>query len=244
MKIEFDEKSHTYTIDGEVVMGVTSVLDMFPKGWLVGWSCKMMAEHILSKLKGIGETPSMQEIESLVLKGKTAWREKRDSAADTGTDIHAIFEDIINGKVVTVKDDISKCVDQFFEFQKKYKPKWIATEQIVGHKELRYCGTFDALAEIEGKVYLIDFKTSTSVKDSFSIQLLAYKKAHESMGKTPKVDKMAVLWTPKEGDKYEFVVYDKDEKLEWELFKSALMFCNHFKIWDSMGKKYYREKKK
>ncbi len=47
-----------------------------------------------------------------------------------------------------------------------------------------YAGTMDAVMEIEGKTYIVDFKTSKDIFDDYLLQAAAYKMAYEEMTET------------------------------------------------------------
>ena len=53
--------------------------------------------------------------------------------------------------------------------------KFLETEVSLVSEKFQFGGTFDAIAEINGKNYLIDFKTSKSIYQEFVIQLAAYR---------------------------------------------------------------------
>jgi hypothetical protein len=57
------------------------------------------------------------------------------------------------------------------------KPKVIHTELTVFSPDNRFAGTVDLVAEIDGDIWIIDFKTGQNIWDSYRIQLNAYKTA-------------------------------------------------------------------
>ena len=46
------------------------------------------------------------------------------------------------------------------KWEKQFTPEYIKAEQPIYSEKFDYCGTFDCLARIEGKLTMIDFKTS------------------------------------------------------------------------------------
>jgi hypothetical protein len=57
----------------------------------------------------------------------------------------------------------------------------------------KYSGTLDMLVELDGKKWLIDIKTSTSIHTSHYLQMSAYVKAYEEKY-LQKVDHTGILW--------------------------------------------------
>ena len=88
-------------------------------------------------------------------------------------------------------------------------------EQIVYSKELNVIGTFDALAEVDGKITLIDYKTSKSLHPDYILQLIGYcilwheeKIASEDKSK-PDIEQMMIIHLDKEnGEMKEPIMYD------------------------------------
>ena len=108
---------------------------------------------------------------------------------------------------------------------------FISTEATVHHNH-EYAGTLDLLALIDGKLTIIDYKSSYRQKNALQIdehfqQLAAYALAHDSMHNT-KIE-MAML----------FVVYK--ESYKYDIHTADLALLNHYKsMWnDTLG--YYKE---
>lgn len=55
---------------------------------------------------------------------------------------------------------------QFVSWWKTVQPKLIGAEQLVYSREFNFCGTFDALLDINGKRVLVDYKTSNASKSA------------------------------------------------------------------------------
>ena len=62
-----------------------------------------------------------------------------------------------------------------------------------------YAGRFDLVCEINGKIWLIDFKTGKDIYPESSLQLVAYKTAIEEQG-IMHVDKTGVVLATEEGE--------------------------------------------
>jgi hypothetical protein len=100
----------------------------------------------------------------------------------------------------------------------------IAPESRVVNRELRYAGTIDLLAEVNGEAALLDWKRGAKwVYESHHLQSCAYRMALESMG----FDRMPgyVLIMPPDGDpRLEPCRDDKDTR-------DAFVACLHLYHW-------------
>lgn len=203
-ELEFDEKIHAYKIDGVFVPGVTSILDILSKPALIPWAAKMTADHIESKWVA-GKAYQVDELRGIVKEGKSAWRKKKDAAADKGTSAHNLIEaHIKTGKMPEVPEDeqIKSCIAAFMEWEKANKVEWLASEVRVGSSEHMFAGTLDAVAVVNGKHTLIDFKTSNGIYESMYLQVAGYYIGWEA-GAGAAFDERIILRFPKDGKGFE-----------------------------------------
>lgn len=95
-------------------------------------------------------------------------RQVLSKAADHGTKVHALIEDLVNGDLdierfhYEKRDPyIKEAVFQADKLLKKYLFKIIATEELVHYKE-RYAGRYDLLTKDE---FIIDIKTTAKLHE-------------------------------------------------------------------------------
>lgn len=97
-----------------------------------------------------------------------------------------------------------------------YKPKALYSELVVGSKELGYCGTCDFVCVIDGKLTLIDFKTTSALdKKYLSVQLYGYKKALAERGIN--IEVCAALHLKKDGE-WNYTEINPDQEW-WDLLQ-------------------------
>jgi ATP-dependent exoDNAse (exonuclease V) beta subunit len=96
-------------------------------------------------------------------------------AANRGTKVHKICEDYINNEISEMK--MQMLMPDMKELFFKIKPdidecvgKVYAQEQALYSDKYRIAGRVDLIAEWDGKLSVIDFKTSTKQKDEEDIQ--------------------------------------------------------------------------
>lgn len=124
------------------------------------------------------------------------WRERvgveeadRVSAESTalGTSVHRSLEVLIAGGSPVITATAKPYVDGFTKWREKVEPKIIASEVFVISAKHKYAGTADLVCEIDGKTWIVDFKTSKSFHRTMGLQLVAYAQAwYEMTGIKPK----------------------------------------------------------
>ncbi|MBK7381688.1 MAG: hypothetical protein IPJ03_22370 [Ignavibacteriales bacterium] len=107
----------------------------------------------------------------------------------------------------------------FNDWAKENKPEFLASEKTVFNEKMKYAGTLDCIAKINGVVYLIDFKTSANIYLSHEVQLSSYLHADDV-----KADKMAILQLGYNKNKKKFKFTEIEDK--FSLFQSAYSFWN------------------
>ncbi len=110
-----------------------------------------------------------------------------------------------------------EAIISFVDWCKEVKPKFLATEQTVFNKELKYAGTLDAVVEIDGKKYILDYKTSANIYLSHEVQISSYLHADNI-----KVDGMAILQVGYNKNKKGYKFTELEDK--FNLFLSAYSF--------------------
>lgn len=164
---------HRYTLDGNPVPGVTTLLSGgLPKPALPRWAAKAAAEYVAANLEVLNALP---DAESIVATVKQAPWSQRDRAAVRGTDVHRLAEDLIHGREVDVPADLLGYVEGYVRFLDAWRPEPILTEFAVASRQWWYAGTADALFRLpNGEVLLADWKTSKGVYGETASQLAAY----------------------------------------------------------------------
>lgn len=197
-KVELIEKwnAHFYRKEGEtdVYPGVTTVLQMVGKPYLVPWAAKETANKIREYLiaHAVNRALSMEEITVFVDTARKQHIVKRDDAADIGTRAHkainAWIEDRMDDfKLLMQADDIHHCVDAFLKWQESSEIKIRLGDTKILSSIHGYGGSLDALGFLNGDPVLIDFKTSNQISDEYAYQVSAYVQAFdETYGFCPK----------------------------------------------------------
>jgi hypothetical protein len=103
---------------------------------------------------------------------------RRDAAADLGTAVHAAAEAIGRGEAVVAGDDVRPFIDAYRrDFLEPFEPRFVALEAMVCSPRYEYGGTADAFAEIDGDIWLLDYKTGAGVYPDTALQLAGLARA-------------------------------------------------------------------
>jgi len=82
---------------------------------------------------------------------------------------------------------------RFVDFWETHKPTLIETEVHLFSEELKVAGTCDLICEIDGELWVIDFKTSNHLQTTYDLQGAAYAQCYkECFGK--EAARVGVLW--------------------------------------------------
>jgi len=151
-------------------------------------------------------------------------------AGRIGTLAHIMIEEFIKGGVVKLDDytpnEISQAKTAYYAFY-----NWIANNNVEFHEtelklvseQYQFGGTFDAICEVNGKLVICDWKTSTGVYDEFLIQLGAYRQLiQENLDYKIKGAILLKLDKEEKGVYEEHHYKIKDLNWGWKMFKLLL----------------------
>jgi CRISPR/Cas system-associated exonuclease Cas4 (RecB family) len=160
-RVEKDGKRYYVTPDGNSYPSITSVLSQQENLGLEAWKDK------------VGE--------------KEAKRICRE-AAHLGTSVHQLAEFYLSNYIIKLENEDKKIVDTFnrLRFLLGNINNIVGLEIPLFSDLLRVAGTCDCIAEYNGKLSVIDFKTSRRPKkeewiDNYYMQTFAYKLMFEEM---------------------------------------------------------------
>lgn len=171
----FGRATHWYVdANGLKIPGVTSILsDGFPKPALVGWGIKSVAEYAIDHWDDLAVEKPSDRLKTL----KGSPYADRDAAANRGTAVHALAEQLVQGVEVDVPDELAGHVESYVRFLDDWQPVPVLVERTVVNYTVGYAGTFDLVAEVPGLgLVLADVKTNRSgVYGDTAFQLAAYR---------------------------------------------------------------------
>ena len=98
-------------------------------------------------------------------------------SAEEGTLIHETIEAILRKDPVVIPETIKPAIGAFMDFYSKNEIIAHKIEERVVSKKHHFAGTMDVLAEVNGKLGVLDIKTSIAIYRDYSMQTSAYIEA-------------------------------------------------------------------
>lgn len=150
-----------------------------------------------------------------------------ERARQRGTAVHNAIENYLNFGIEDIDEKYRGYLDGFLEWYREHDVKPLATESRVYHRTLRYAGTADMPAIVDGKLLCVDYKTSATVNKMLTgVQLEAYAKAYGSHG--IEFDGKAILHLKNDG-KFGWMPYEKNDYESWDVFGALLTIDGHIR---------------
>lgn len=175
-QITLEDSRYYKQSSGAYYPSVTYVLSYFPKG-----------KFFESYLKDVGHNAD------LILK----------KAGEEGSQVHNAIENIIKGIPVYWLDSnynanyslvVWSQILRFADFWETYKPELVALEYYIHNDDQRYAGTVDLVCRINGKLWIIDFKTSNAIQETYFLQLASYRQAWNMLHPNDPIQETGILW--------------------------------------------------
>jgi hypothetical protein len=183
VEVKLFPDSHQYWVNGKRATGVTTFIGIKDKSRpLVIWATEIYRDFLLGAIK-----VAVITVEH-IYRGAVLHEERKREAAETGNKIHdwceQYIKSILDPKNVAIPDmpeeqAVKIGVAAFLDWVAEHKPKFKSSERLVYSKKHGYVGTLDIEAEIKGKLYLIDLKSSNGLYNTVNMQTAAYVKADE-----------------------------------------------------------------
>lgn len=156
-------------------------------------------------------------------------KEVLDKAARKGTAVHSAIETYNNFGIIDIDTANKPYFDGYLKFAEEHSVSAYGSEIRLYHKELLYAGTADMIADVDGKLTLIDFKTSHSVSDMLcGVQLEAYDRALKSHGLDFKIQQKVIVHLKKDGS-YELHFFKINDAECWKVFTALITIDNYKK---------------
>jgi hypothetical protein len=163
---------------------VTTILGIKNKPALVGWAKRETAACAVRNLAMLTRMAEAGGPGAAIEWLKRIPDFQRDASADLGSRVHAVAEALARREPVELAEDVRPFVTAYRrDFLDAFAPRFIAVEAMVCSPRYEYGGTADAFVEIEGEIWLLDYKTGTGVYPDSALQLGALARA-QFIGRT------------------------------------------------------------
>src|SRR5210317_917781 len=176
-----------YAVEDKHFPSITTVLGAIPKPGLIAWR------------KNVGEEAAKWEM---------------NRAARRGSATHTLVEQYLKGETPSIRDVLPLGMFRLLKPYLDQVDNIHALEKIMYSKQLTVAGQVDCIAEYNGKLSVIDFKTANkervdSWNENYYIQCTAYAIKYEELYGTP-IDQIVVLIASEDGTTQAFVKDKKD----------------------------------
>lgn len=203
VELDFNEKKHYYTVEGEYAPSVTTILDSIAKPALIPWAANEGAKFFIS------HAHEDMKAEDMAKGIRGAYRTSSGQALNIGMEVHKWCEEAILWKLgkgeaplPLERTESKNAINAFREWTKANDVEWLTVEEKVYHRGHKFAGTVDATAIVNDDYCVIDFKTSGAIYSAYHLQCAAYAKAIEDM-RGKEVDKAYVLRFDKKTGEFE-----------------------------------------
>ena len=208
-------KGYEYPPDPAVVLTpVSSIVSAYPKPWMGKWVANMFMDEFCdwlnsdSKLRSawtpLADLKKADDGEAYRKRRAVAVNEVMESnstARDKGSVIHQFFEaSYVKRKVITPKwmdkSTVDECRMRAANIVAAIQARGFDVLQVevcVFGRDLGYAGTIDAIAERNGKYYILDVKTGARLGGAIAAQLSAYYDCPEVLERDGEWSKMPEL---------------------------------------------------
>jgi hypothetical protein len=201
--INFNEAKHFYsvTVPGTTIRNlyqpsVTGIIGMKDKsGALVPWAVGQMTERVKTLLGEGDETWDRETLLAVLETAQETWRNERQKAADIGSLAHRVLEARLLGSSITLPitaDSLlapnltpemvklaNNAISAGLRYLDEHSVRVIQAEAPRWSPTYGFIGTGDLIAEIDGKLSILDWKTSKRLYPTVFLQLAAYQQAYQ-----------------------------------------------------------------
>jgi hypothetical protein len=207
-----------YEFEGQFYPSVTTILEAYPKG-----------PAFYDWLKKVGENAD----------------DIRDEFGKRGSVVHNLTEQYDKELPVTLMSDGRPqyssmewaMFERYVEFQQRFKPRIIEIEGNYTSHELGFGGTLDRIIKLNGKIILLDIKTSNYLHNHFWLQMAAYERLWAEYNPDMPIDEIAILWLNAktrtdgkgeaiQGQGWQLKFSDKPIQEHWKLFRATQELWN------------------
>jgi hypothetical protein len=200
------------------VPGVSSIVDMMPKGALTPWAARLAAEWAVGNLDEVNELLSEKDGSKLAIdRIKNASSRYADKAAKEGTAVHHYAEEVARAvqnktkpKAENMPQGIMPYLKNYVRFLKEFEVEPVMLETAVWNETIGYAGRIDMaciMHAISEDLVIVDTKSGASgVWESVSLQQTAYRYAEyywdeeeDVLKPMPEIAGAYALWLRPEG---------------------------------------------
>jgi hypothetical protein len=189
--LQYDDAKHKYVAveeDGRIIpaTSVTTVLSVVNKPALIQWAVNQAIDHLRSRLYDGGEF-DVDDLERFLDEAKYAHKFVKQEAADIGNGAHHWLEDYWLQKMKAAESgedfavpplpehpQVRNCVEAAIKWIEEHDIKPLIIEKPLYSRVHQVAGRMDKLALVDGRLAVVDWKSSTGLWPEYILQTAAY----------------------------------------------------------------------
>lgn len=245
----FDPGPHVYRhkATGRKITSTTTITENIHKPALVPWAVSETIKHLHLCWKPDQPYSTIAK-DAMLQSCKKRHRDISREALDVGTTVHRWIDSFAKATIAydpnTVHIPFPENVEArlacaaFLQWYSEHDVVILSSEQKVYSPSFDYAGTFDWKALVDGKLVMIDFKSSKGIWPDYFVQLAAYVQAEEEeqaylaerglKEEVERFEKGIIVRVPKDGSEFEI----QETVLLDDLFE-AFKACLTLQHWKS-----------
>lgn len=221
--IDFYPESHRYKLQGEksYLISVTTCTGVIDKSrFLIPWAVGLVGTYLRQYFENSSVNQyTSEELTPVIEEALKQHQVKKEEAASVGSMVHEWAEKFAIAKqtgspLPELSDDMDARViagiNAFLDWYNSHDVKFEDTERMLYSRQHGYVGLTDAIAVVDGKRTLIDYKTGKGIYNEFYYQLAAYWQAYEEETNQP-IEQALILHFNKETGEFEKKEISRDE---------------------------------
>jgi hypothetical protein len=231
-KIRLDN-GHCYWYDRKRKASVSAIRKMLDSPFLDDWKVEVQVEGTaLTAYRNppLQNEPAEAYVARMVSKLKEYEHERRSkAAAEVGTQVHRLIEHAVKSQLgipcprPAVQDEAMFRFSGWQAWAKSVGLKPLMSEGRTYNSRDNYCGTFDLLALLDGRLVIIDFKPTKGLYPDRILQLIAYSEAVAQYGSEVPVGYLNCV--SRDGGPFTLTpawTSDEQRSAAWEAFRACL----------------------
>ena len=254
--VSLNDKGDRYVIGDVEYPRVTGILGIIDKYGLRTWAMNQALDYIRNNRQHyslpryyIEDDQSVNDMETMLLDASKAHEQNRDTAADYGTEAHALLQQLTLDADTGVPEKFAPVVDAWQEWMDESGMQILATEQTLHYNKggIRFAGTADLIClDKDLNIVIVDYKTGARIYPEYALQMAAYslgmqdswwnRQGNNLIKSGSTFIKAVVMRLPKEeGGKLEYKEVDNLDQQE-----EAFLHAAQLKLWQSGRNKWKR----
>lgn len=244
VRLEYKDSSHRYKVSDngskpEQVPSVTTILNILNKPAILEWAVRVVCDDVESNLRALiaGNSFSVDQIFKVITEARSAHTRLKEEAAEIGVSTHdwlaGYWRAVMAGNqasyLVNMPEEghVQNCINAALNWFAEHEIKPLYVECPQYSREYKISGRSDFIGIVDGRMAVIDYKSTKSLYPEIALQMAAYARFHlEEYKNATHFDRYGLRLNKETGD-FEARKY-MDLESDWDTFLAC------FKLYDRL----------